>query len=139
MDDAELRARGRAMRRELLGPDATDELDRTTYDDDPIMQKFGDLTQDYIFGMLWARPGLDLKTRSLITVAADIATNQTDALALHLRFLLRHGFTEDEIVEVILHLMGYVGVPSARRAMVVASRVFAEVRAEQQSSTPSED
>ena len=129
--DSDLLAKGREMRRQLLGPQATDQLDAAVYDTDPIMQKFGDLTQEVIFGILWSRDGLDLKTRSLITAVSDIATGQTDALGLHLRFCRRYGYSEDELTEVILHLMGYIGVPQARRALLKASEVFAAIRAEE--------
>jgi 4-carboxymuconolactone decarboxylase len=129
MGDADLIAKGREMRRQLLGEDATDKLDVDLYNDDPIMTAFGDLTQEIIFGVLWSRPGLDLRTRSLITAVSDVATGQTDALGLHLRFCRRYGWTEDELVEIILHLMGYVGVPMARKALIVARDVFAQMRA----------
>jgi len=130
MADEDLRAKGRAMRRQLLGEDATDKLDSDLYTDDPIMEKFADLTQEVIFGVLWSRPGLDLKTRSLVTVVSDAATGQASAMRLHLRFARRYGWTEDELVETILHLMGYVGVPLARQALIVAKETFAEIRAE---------
>ena len=130
MADGDLRARGRAMRRELLGPEATDRLDQDLYAGDPIMEKFAGLTQEVIFGVLWSRPGIDLKTRSLVTLVSDAATGQTDALQLHLRFARRYGWTEDELVEVLLHLTGYVGVPLARRALITARDTFAQLRAE---------
>jgi 4-carboxymuconolactone decarboxylase len=131
--DEDLRAKGRAMRRELFGEDATDKLDRELYDDDPFMEQFAEITQEYTFGMLWSRPGLDLRTRTLITVVSDVATGQAAALSIHLRFARRHGWSEGQLVETILHLMGYVGVPLARQAMIVARDTFAEMRAEEQS------
>jgi 4-carboxymuconolactone decarboxylase len=130
MADDDLLTKGREMRRQLLGEAATDKLDEDLYIDDPIMGKFGDLTQEIIFGVIWSRPGLDLRTRSLVTMVSDVATGQTDALSLHLRFCRRYGYSEDELVEIILHLMGYVGVPLARKALIVARDVFAQLRAE---------
>jgi len=67
MTDSPLRQQGRAMRRELLGAAHADKIDREVYAD-PIMEKFAALTQETIFGTLWGRPGLDLKTRTLIVV-----------------------------------------------------------------------
>jgi alkylhydroperoxidase/carboxymuconolactone decarboxylase family protein YurZ len=133
MSDEDPLAKGREMRRQLLGEDATDKLDSDLYNDDPIMTKFRDLCEETIFGVLWSRPGLDLRTRSLITAVSDVATGQTAALGLHLRFCRRYGWTEDELVEIILHLMGYVGVPLARQALIVARDVFAQMRAEEAS------
>ena len=81
-------------------------------------------------GPLWARPGLDLKTRALICVVSDAATARTPELAIHLRMARRQGWTEQELVETLLHLSGYVGVPLVREAMLVAREVFAELRAD---------
>ena len=83
-----------------------------------------------MFGALWTRPGLDLKTRTLITMVSDAATGREPELAIHLRMALRQGWTEDELAEALLHLLGYVGAPLVRDAMLVATKVFAEVRAE---------
>jgi alkylhydroperoxidase/carboxymuconolactone decarboxylase family protein YurZ len=63
-------------------------------------------------------------------VVSDVATGRESELAIHLRFALRQGWTEDELTEVLLQLMGYVGVPLARGALLVAKQTFAEIRAE---------
>ena len=76
-----------------------------------------------------ARPGLDLKTRTLVCVVSDATTGRAPELAIHLRMALRQGWTEDQLVEVLLHLTGYVGVPLIREALITATEVFAEVRA----------
>lgn len=126
----QLAERGRVVRRELLGPAATDRLDASTYTDAPLMEKFRDFNNEVIFGVLWDRDGIDLKTRSLVTAIADVATGQTEALSLHLRFCLRHGWSVEEITECIIHLTGYVGVPLVRRALVTAEQVFAVIATE---------
>ncbi len=71
MADSELRAKGRAMRRKLMGDAYADKLDGSVYRD-PIMEKFAEVTQETIFGTLWTRPGLDLKTRSLISSPEEL-------------------------------------------------------------------
>ena len=129
MADGDLRAKGAAMRRQLLGDAYIARAGREVYDD-PVMQKFIDVATETVFGALWTRPGLDLKTRTLICVVSDAATGREPELGLHLRMALRQGWTEDELVEVLLHLSGYVGVPIIREAMLVARRTFAEIRAE---------
>ena len=121
------RTQGKAMRRKLMGDAYADKLDNGVYKH-PIMEKFAAYTQEAIFGALWTRPGLDLKTRTLVCVVSDAATARTPELAIHLRMALRQGWTEDELVEVLLHLSGYVGVPLIREAMLTAKEVFAEVR-----------
>lgn len=128
MVESELYKRGEAIRRQLRG-DADFIRNKREYDKDPVMKKFIDVATETVFGALWARPGLDFKTRTLICVVADAATGRHPELDIHLRLALKQGWSEDELVEVLLHLSGYVGVPLIREAMLVASRVFAEVRA----------
>jgi len=127
MAESELHRKGAEVRRRLLGEDWVEKTARTTYAD-PVMRKFIDVTTEAVFGTLWTRPGLDLRTRALVCVVSDAATGREPELAIHLRMALREGWTEDELTEVLLHLLGYVGAPLTRDAMLVASRVFAEMR-----------
>src|ERR1043166_8101699 len=106
MTDSPMRAKGRAMRRNLMGAAHADKLDQQLYAD-PIMEKFAALTQETLFGTLWTRPGLDLKTKTLICVISDIATGRTPELKLHLRFARNHGWTEDELAEPLLLCPGF--------------------------------
>jgi 4-carboxymuconolactone decarboxylase len=129
MADSERRQAGRAMRRKLMGEAYADKLDSSVYRD-PIMEKFAEVTQETIFGTLWTRPGLDLKTRALICVISDAAQGRDPELKLHLRFARNQGWTEDELAEALLHLAGYVGAPLVREAMLTAVEVFKEMRAE---------
>lgn len=129
MADSKLRCKGAEMRRQLLGEAYIERAGREVYDD-PVMQKFIDVATETVFGALWTRPGLDLKTRTLICVVSDAATGRAPELGLHLRMALRQGWSEDELVEALLHLSGYVGVPIIREAMLVARRTFAEIRVE---------
>jgi 4-carboxymuconolactone decarboxylase len=129
MADSPRREAGRAMRRKLMGEAYASKLDGAVYTD-PIMEKFAEVTQETIFGTLWTRPGLDLKTRALICVISDAATGRDPELKLHLRFARNQGWTEDELAEALLHLAGYVGAPLVREAMLTAVDVFKEMRAE---------
>jgi 4-carboxymuconolactone decarboxylase len=130
MAESETLRKGRELRRQLMGAAFVDRVNQTTYAGE-IMQKFQALTTETIFGSLWTRPGLDLKTRALICVVSDAATGHTPELGLHLRIARRQGWTEDELVEVLLHLSGYVGAPAIREAMLTAAEAFAEMRAEE--------
>lgn len=121
--------RGDAVRNELIGKAAVGRMTKNVYDD-PIMEKFGDYAREAVFGMLWTRPGLDMKTRALICVISDTATHAWPELAIHLRMARRQGWTEDELAEALLHLGGYIGVPAVREALIVAKGVFKEMRAE---------
>jgi 4-carboxymuconolactone decarboxylase len=135
MAESELYRKGAALRRQLLGDAAVERSAREVYSD-PVMKKFIDMATETVFGALWTRPGLDLKTRALVCVVSDAATGREPELGLHLRMALRQGWTEEELTEVLLHLSGYVGVPIIREAMMLASKVFAEFRAEQAVEKP---
>ncbi len=127
MAESELYQKGIALRSQLMGEAFVERMNQSTYDD-PVMQKFRDVTAETVFGALWTRPGLDLKTRTLVCVVSDAATGRDPELALHVRMALRQGWTEDELTEVLLHMSGHVGVPLIREALLTASQVFAEVR-----------
>jgi 4-carboxymuconolactone decarboxylase len=135
MAQSELYRKGAALRRQLLGEAAVERSTREIYSD-PVMKKFIDMATETVFGALWTRPGLDLKTRTLVCVVSDAATGREPELGLHLRMALRQGWTEEELTEVLLHLSGYVGAPIIRESMLVASKVFAEWRAEKAAAGP---
>ena len=128
MAESETFRKGAEVRRRLLGEEWVERTGRTTYND-PVMRKFIDVVTESVFGMLWTRPGLDLKLRTLVCVISDAATAREPELAIHLRMALRQGWTEEELTEALLHLLGYVGAPATRDALIVASRVFTEMRA----------
>ncbi|MDH3739568.1 MAG: carboxymuconolactone decarboxylase family protein [Alphaproteobacteria bacterium] len=130
MSKSETYELGAATRREVMGEALADKLANTVYKD-PAMEKFADYATEAIFGMLWARPGLDHKTRALICVISDACGHCWPELELHLRFARGQGWTEDELTEALLHLGGYIGVPSAREALIIAGRVFQELREEE--------
>jgi 4-carboxymuconolactone decarboxylase len=78
-----------------------------------VAPKLAELTDDVLFGDVWARPGLSPRDRSLVTVAALIALNRTDQLKSHLGRALTNGLSEAELAEVITHLAFYAGWPCA--------------------------
>jgi len=129
MAESESYKKGQEMRRRLLGDAYANRVNSTTYNE-PVMKKFIDAATENVFGALWTRPGLDLKTRTLVTLVSDAATGREPELAIHLRMALRQGWTEDELTEVLIHLMGYVGAPLIRDAMLVERDTFAEVKKE---------
>jgi 4-carboxymuconolactone decarboxylase len=86
--------------------------------------KLVSLTDDLLFGDIWARPELSPRDRSLITVAALIAGGNTEQLTGHLQRARQNGLTEAELQEVIVHLAFYAGWPRAMSAVQVAKRTF---------------
>ena len=127
MANEELIAKGMEMRRILVGKVMADKLDREVYTD-PHMQKFSELFNELIFSQVWPRGVIDLKTRTLITMISDATAGAHDALALHVRFCRIHGWSEDEIIECFIHLTAYIGIPLVRKAILVASKTFQEMR-----------
>jgi 4-carboxymuconolactone decarboxylase len=87
--------------------------------------KLVQLTDDVLFGDIWARPGLSPRDRSLITVATLVALYRTNELPSHLKRALDNGVTRDELIEVITHLAFYAGWPTAMSAIKAAKAVFA--------------
>ena len=86
--------------------------------------KLVSLTDDVLFGDIWARPELSPRDRSLVTVASLIAGGNTEQLTGHLRRARDNGLSETELKEVIIHLAFYAGWPRAMSAVQVAKRAF---------------
>jgi 4-carboxymuconolactone decarboxylase len=126
MNEAERKAQGMAVRREVLG-DA--HVDRATAGVTPLTEPFQDFITRYAWGEVWSRPGLSRAERSMITLTALVALRQEEELAMHLRAALRNGLTAEQIREVLLHTAVYAGVPAANRAFAIAQRVLAETGA----------
>jgi 4-carboxymuconolactone decarboxylase len=91
-----------------------------------VAPKLAQLTDDVLFGDVWARPGLSPRDRSLVTVSALIALNRPDQLRSHLARALDNGMSKEEISEALTHLAFYAGWPNAIGAASVAREVFAD-------------
>lgn len=89
-----------------------------------INPKLAELTDNVLFGDVWARPGLSRRDRSLATVSGLIAMNRPDQLRSHLALALQNGVTKEELVEAITHLAFYSGWPNAINAALVAKEVL---------------
>src|ERR1700729_4105172 len=87
--------------------------------------ELGELSLEHVFGALWTRPGLDRRSRSLVTLGALIALRASEELKFHFPIALRNGLTIEEIDEVIYHMTGYAGYPAAANARNVAREVLA--------------
>ncbi|MFZ2989834.1 (R)-mandelonitrile lyase [Ideonella sp.] len=89
-----------------------------------VAPKLAQLTDEVLFGDVWARPGLSPRDRSLATVSALIALNRPEQLRSHMALGRKNGLTNDEIVETLTHLAFYAGWPNALTAAGVAREVF---------------
>jgi 3-oxoadipate enol-lactonase/4-carboxymuconolactone decarboxylase len=121
----ELFERGMAVRRDVLGEA---HVDRATAATTALTAEFQRLITCYAWGEIWARPGLDRRTRSCITLAMLVALNRPEELALHVQAAVRNGLTPAEIGEVLLQTAVYCGVPAANAAFGIAQRVLAPDR-----------
>ncbi|HLN77543.1 MAG TPA: 4-carboxymuconolactone decarboxylase [Nocardioidaceae bacterium] len=114
---------GMEVRREVLGEEHVDRASERVTDVD---RDFQELITRYAWGSIWTRPGLDRRSRSMVTLTALVAGRHFDELEFHVRAALRNGLSRDEIVEVLLQTAVYCGVPAANSAFAVAKRVLSE-------------
>jgi 4-carboxymuconolactone decarboxylase len=118
---------GMKARREVLGDAHVDRAIESTTDFTAPFQEF--ITR-YAWGAVWARDGLDRRTRSCITLAVLTALGREHEIAMHVRAARTNGLSHEEIAEVLLHTAVYAGVPAANAAYSIAQRVLAEETAE---------
>ncbi|HEY7470195.1 MAG TPA: 4-carboxymuconolactone decarboxylase [Acidimicrobiia bacterium] len=113
---------GMTVRRSVLGPDHVDRANEATTDLDRAFQEW--ITES-IWGSIWTRDGIDLKTRSMITIAILAALNHEE-LELHLRAARNTGVSPSEIAEVLLHVAAYAGAPAGNRGFKIAKSLYDE-------------
>jgi 3-oxoadipate enol-lactonase/4-carboxymuconolactone decarboxylase len=114
---------GMAVRREVLG-DA--HVDRATSGTTSLTEEFQHMITEYAWGTIWTRPGLDHRSRSMITLTALVARGHHEELAMHLRAARRNGMTNDEIKELLMQTAIYCGVPDANSAFRIAAEVLSD-------------
>jgi 4-carboxymuconolactone decarboxylase len=116
---------GMRVRTEVLGADHVARAQEQTTPFDADFQRF---ITETAWGDVWSRPGFDLKTRHLLTLAVLAALGREAELELHVRATRNTGVTPDELKEVLLHVAVYAGVPAANSAFAAAKRVYAQGR-----------
>ena len=119
----ELDPDGLRVRREVLGDG---HVDRALAGATAFSARFQEFITRSAWGDMWARPGLERRERSLVTLGALVAVRAEGELALHVRAAIRNGLTPDEIGEAILHSALYAGLPAANAAFKVAEGVLVE-------------
>ena len=124
----DVRAAGLRVRREVLG-DA--HVDRAVAGTTDLTRDFQDLITEYAWGSIWTRPGLDRRSRSLVTLTAMVARGHHEELAMHVRAARTNGLTVDEIKECLLQTAIYCGVPDANTAFRIAQRVLDDLADEE--------
>ncbi|HEY7168739.1 MAG TPA: 4-carboxymuconolactone decarboxylase [Candidatus Binatia bacterium] len=119
--------KGMAVRKSVLGAEhvARAEANKTEFDAD-----FQRIITEGVWGSIWTRPGLEKKTRHLLTIAILAALGKHDELAMHIRATRNTGLSSDEVKEALLQVLGYAGAPAANSAFAIAKRVYKEMESE---------
>ncbi|HVO88609.1 MAG TPA: 4-carboxymuconolactone decarboxylase [Casimicrobiaceae bacterium] len=115
--------KGMQIRKDVLGAQYVERSMKTA---DDFNMPFQELVTEYCWGAVWGRPGLSLRTRSLLNLAMLTALNRSHELKLHIRGALSNGVTREEIREVFMQAAVYCGVPAGVEAFRCAREVFAE-------------
>jgi len=114
--------KGLALRREMFGPAGAERALETASE---LSRPLQDIVTRYCFGEIWQRPGLDRKTRSLITLAMLMGTGRFLQFPAHLRGALANGASPEELRELVLHSQLYCGIPSAVEGMAALEATLA--------------
>jgi len=115
--------RGVETRKWLMGEQYEPAMRRRT----AFTEEWMDFVNQYAFGEVWARPGLDKKTRHMLTIAMLTALGRLEELETHLSLTPNSGVSRDEVKEVLMHAAIYAGVPAAMSAFNRANKVFTEM------------
>jgi 4-carboxymuconolactone decarboxylase len=113
--------RGLALRRDMFGPAGADKAIESASDFSKPLQE---MVTRFCFGEVWQRPGLDRKTRSLLTLSMLIGSGRFAQFPAHVRGALANGVTKDELRELVLHAQLYCGIPSAVEATALCESVL---------------
>lgn len=119
--DKELYKKGMSTRRSVLGDEHVDKAIAGTTDFD---RDFQDYITAGAWGMVWDRPGLTKRERSLITIALLTSLGHDEELKMHLKATKNTGASENDVKEVLLHTAVYAGVPAANKAFKIAKELF---------------
>ena len=92
---------------------SNNDVQKATDDLKVIAPEFAKLTQDFLFGDIWKRPGLSQRDKSLITVTCLVALNRIEHVEFHLKKAFDNGLTKEELVAAITHIAFYAGWPTA--------------------------
>lgn len=116
--------KGMALRRQVMGES---HIAKRQASRDPFTEQQQRIVTEYGWGGIWSRPGLPLKTRSLITLAMLAALNRQDEIRGHIRGALNNGAVREEIMEVFFHASIYCGFPAANESIRTGVAVLKEL------------
>ena len=116
---------GLAVRKNVLGVDYVDTAFQNA-EGDPISIELQEMVTEFGWGVIWTRPGLPLKIRSMLNLAMLTALNRPHEFETHLKGAINTGVTKDEIKEILFQSAVYCGWPAAIDSFRIAKRIFAE-------------
>jgi 4-carboxymuconolactone decarboxylase len=116
--------KGMALRRKILGDK---HIAKREASGDPFTKQQYELSTEFAYGMIWSRPGLPLKVRSLVTIGMLTALDKPDEIRGHILGALNNGATKEEIYEVFVQAAAYCGLPASNGA----ARLFVQVLREE--------
>ena len=122
--DKTIAAKGLNIRREIFGPELSD---KALGGADDFNRPFEEMVNQYCFGEIWARAGLDRKTRSIVTLSMLTGANRPNQIRAHVRGAISNGVSKAEIQEIFLQAAIYCGVPAAVDSFRIAREVFKEM------------
>jgi 4-carboxymuconolactone decarboxylase len=108
----------------MLGKSPTEKMREIWRDVSPDFEGY---VVDFVAGDIWSRPGLDRRTKSLVSIAILASLNRPLALELNIRFALNNGASRQDIIETFLQIAPYAGFPVTWEGLTVAKKVFREV------------
>lgn len=125
-DASDRRAAGEQVVREMFGEDFLEKNMTSLADSDSPQADPARLALEQCFGEIWSRPGLDRRSRSLVTLGVLMAQGQQREVRNHVRGGLSNGLTREEMVEAVTHTIPYIGLPAAGQAMTTVLRAVEE-------------
>lgn len=124
---SERHARGMKMRRYVLGDAHVDKAEAATTNFDAPFQE---MIAEGAWGTLWARDTIALRERSMLTIALLAASGNFEEIPMHIRATARTGASQNDVLEALMHVAVYAGVPKANHAIKLAKQTFEEMENE---------
>jgi 4-carboxymuconolactone decarboxylase len=119
----ERKERGAELIQRMLGTEDAAQMREAWREISPELEEY---ITEFVAGEIWSRPQLDLRTKSLVTIATLAGMGRPLALELNIRMARNNGATQRDIIETLLHIAPYAGFPAAWEGLAVAKRVFSQ-------------
>jgi 4-carboxymuconolactone decarboxylase len=126
MNEKDLHSTGLDTRRDVLGQEY---VDASLASSDEFMTAFQDAVTDIAWGYAWSRPGLDRRTRLILTLGIVAGLGRHEELGIYAQGAIRNGVTVEEIQEILIHVTSYCGPPAGRQSFLAVHQALADIGA----------